>query len=105
MDVAAVLGFTLCFFFSNGTAVEPDCTFDIYLMRNEPYRWIEQGTSLTNTVGIIQYDKRLIYINTDYKLPDRWGDTTWRHEAKHAIGWLMWERSGYQGKCPCSFHD
>ena len=108
IEAASVLSFTLCFFLSNGTAVEPDCTFQITLMPNEPYRWIEAGAGLRNSVGFIQYNERQIFINTDY---NHWRDpwhgliTAWEHEVRHAIGYLEWEWSGFKGTCPCRFHD
>ena len=108
MDVAAILSFTLCLVVWNGTAETLDCTFQINLMPNEPYRWVEAGAGLRNSVGFIQYNERQIFINTDY---NHWRDpwhgfiTTWEHEVRHATGYLEWIAGGYEGECPCRFHD
>ena len=105
MAAAEILSFTLCIFIAGANGTELDCSFDVHLMPNEPYRWIEQGTKLRNTSGFIDYYQRDIFINTDANLfRDQWGMNTFEHETAHARGYLEWAAAGYRGVCPCHFH-
>ena len=96
----------LCLFIFNGTAYELDCSFDIYFVGNPTYRWIEDGTTLNNTIGFINFPERYIFINNDYThLRDRWGMNAYEHEVLHAHLYLQWIADGREGWCPCWFHE